>query len=43
MTSFDSFLSNFELNVGRRGADDSEVVFAIALGFNSPANLLLLY
>ena len=27
----------------RRGVDDSEVVSAIALVFNSPANLLFLY
>ena len=40
-------LFKFELNFdgfcSRRGVDDSEVVFAIALVLNSPANLLLLY
>ena len=47
MASFDSFLSNFELNVDsfglRMGADDSEVVSAIAIALNSPGNLLFLY
>ena len=37
----------FELDVNsfgsRRGVGDSEVVSAIALVFNSPANLLFLY
>ena len=41
------FLFKFELNVecfgSRRGVDDSEVVSAIALVMNSPANLLFLY
>ena len=41
------FLFKFELDVdsfgSRRGVDDSEVVSAIALVLNSPANLLLLY
>ena len=41
------FLFKFELNVdsfgSRRGIDDSEVVSAIALVFNSPASLLFLY
>ena len=41
------FLIKFELNVdsfgSRRGVDDSKVVSAIALVFNSPANLLFLY
>ena len=41
------FSFKFELDVNsfgsRRGIDDSEVVFAIALVLNSPANLLFLY
>ena len=40
------FLFKFELDVdrfGSRGVDDSEVVSAIALVLNSPANLLFLY
>ena len=41
------FLFKFELDVdifgSRRGVDDSEVVSAIALVLNSPANLLFLY
>ena len=41
------FLFQFELDVdrfgSRRGVDDSEVVSAIALFLNSPANLLFLY
>ena len=41
------FLFKFELDVdsfgSRRGVNDSELVSAIALVFNSPANLLLLY
>ena len=41
------FLLKFELDVdrfgSRRGVDDSEVVSAIALVLNSPANLLSLY
>ena len=41
------FLLKFELGVdsfgSRRGVDDSEVVSAIALVLNSPANLLFLY
>ena len=41
------FLFKFELDVdrfgSRRGVDDSEVVSAIVLVFNSPANLLFLY
>ena len=41
------FLFKFELDVdsfgSKRGVDDSEVVSAIALVFNSPANLLFLY
>ena len=41
------FLFKFELDVdsfgSRRGVDDSEVVSAIALVLNSPANLLILY
>ena len=41
------FLFKFKLNVdsfgSRRGVDDSEVVSAIALVFNSPASLLFLY
>ena len=41
------FLFKFELDADsfgwRRGVDDSEVVSAIALVFNSPANLLFLY
>ena len=41
------FLFKFELNVDRFGSkggvDDSEVVSAIALALNSPANLLFLY
>ena len=40
------FLFKFELDVdrfdSRRGVDDSEVVSAIALGLNSPANLLFI-
>ena len=40
------FLLKFELDVNsfglRRGIDDREVVSAIALVFNSPANLLFL-
>ena len=43
----DHFLFKFELDVdsfgSRRDVDDSEVVFAIALVLNSPANLLFLY
>ena len=42
-----NFLFKFELDVdslgSRRGVDDSEVVSAIALVLNSPANLLFLY
>ena len=41
------FLFRFELDVhrfgSRRGVDDSEVVSAIALVLNSPANLPFLY
>ena len=41
------FLFKFELDVdslgSKRGVDDSEVLSAIALVFNSPANLLFLY
>ena len=41
------FLFKFELDVdsfgSRRGVDDSEVVSAIAVVFNSPGNLLFLY
>ena len=41
------FLFKFELDVDifglRRGVDDSEVVSAIALVLNSPANLIFLY
>ena len=41
------FLFKFELDVNsfglRRGVDDSEVVSAIAIVLNSPANLLFLY
>ena len=41
------FLFKFELNVNSfgsiRGVDDSEVVSAIALVLNSPANLLSIY
>ena len=41
------FLFKFELDVdrfgSRRGENGSEVVSAIALVFNSPANLLFLY
>ena len=41
------FLFKFELHVDsfvlRRGVDDSEVVSAIVLFWNSPANLLFLY
>ena len=41
------FLLKFELDVdsfgSRRGDDDSEVVSAIALVFNSPANIQFLY
>ena len=41
------FLFEFVLDVhrfgSRRGVDDSEVVSAIALVLNSPANLLFLY
>ena len=41
------FLFKFELDVNRfglrRGVDDSEVVSAISLVLNSPANLLFLY
>ena len=41
------FLVKFELDVdrfgSRRGVDDSEVVSAIAIVLNSPANLLFLY
>ena len=41
------FLFKFELGVdrfySRRGVDDSEVVSAISLVLNSPANLLFLY
>ena len=40
------FLLKFELDVNRfgsrRGVDDNEVVSAIALALNSPANLLFL-
>ena len=42
-----NFLFKFELDVyrfgSRRGVDNSEVVSAIALVLNSPANLLFLY
>ena len=42
-----NFLFKFELDVdrfgSRRGEDDSEVVSAIALVLNLPANLLFLY
>ena len=45
--SYVHFLFKFELDVdrfgSRRGVDDSEVVSAIALVLNSPANLLFLY
>ena len=41
------FLFKFELDVdsfgSRRGVEISKVVFAIALVFNSPANILFLY
>ena len=44
---FVHFLFQFELDVhkfaSRRGVDDSEVISAIALVLNSPANLLFLY
>ena len=42
-----SFSFEFELDVNsfglRRGVDDSEVVSAIVLVFNSPANLIFFY
>ena len=41
------FLFKFELDVdrfgSRKGVDDSEVVSAIALVLNTPANILFLY
>ena len=45
--NFCSIVFKFELDVNifgsRRGADDSKVVSAIAVGWNKPANILFLY